>query len=222
MDNQDNEKNEDNVNGNDIKISIDNKPKVSKTIIILGILIVLAVVAVAIIVPRVLDSQEEKERILTTSTLEKVIKISDLYTFRAVYNGIAQVMNENEPDQIDYHVSYMSKVNAGFDFNKLDINVNEELKKITVTIPKITISNINVDIASLKYIFENPKANTSTVSEQAYKACIADAENESKKETTIYEIAEENAKNIVEALVDPFIKQLYSEYELEIVMESVK
>ena len=40
--------------------------------------------------------------------------------------------------------------------------------------------------------------------------------NESKNETAIYELAEENAHNIIEALIRPFIEQLDDEYQLQI------
>ena len=73
-----------------------------------------------------------------------------------------------------------------------------------------------MDIASLDYIFENSKANTETVSEEAYKKCIEDVTNDSSSEDAIYELAEQNAQNIVEALLSPFVEQLDSEYQLEI------
>lgn len=82
--------------------------------------------------------------------------------------------------------------------------------------PEVKITDINVDIASLDYIFENSKANTETVSEEAYKKCIEDVTNESSSEDAIYELAEQNAQNIVEALLSPFVEQLDSEYQLEI------
>lgn len=39
-----------------------------------------------------------------------------------------------------------------------------------MTIPKVEISDVNVDIASLGYILKNDKTNTETVSEQAYNS----------------------------------------------------
>ena len=68
----------------------------------------------------------------------------------------------------------------------------------------------------MECIFENNKANTSTVSEEAYKKCIEDVTNESKNEKKIYEIAEQNARNIIKALINPFIEQSDDGYELQI------
>ena len=137
-------------------------------------------------------------------------------TFEAIYNGIASVANEEKPENIDYYVSYEAKVKAGIDFEKVNLEVNEDEKRITVTLPEVKITDVNVDIASLDYIFMNKRANTETVSAQAYKKCIEDVTNESNSTTAIYEFAKQNARNIVEALIKPFIEQLDSEYELKI------
>ena len=103
-----------------------------------------------------------------------------------------------------------------FDFEKVEITVDNEKKVIAVKLPEIKITDVNVDITSLDYIFENNKANTSTVSEQAYKKCIEDVKNESSNENAIYELAEQNAHNIIEALISPFVGQLDAEYQLQI------
>jgi len=192
------------------------RKKTSKKLILPIMILVIVVAAVIFSTTWLFGGQEKKAEILTISELENIINISELSTFQAVYNGIAKVMNEKKSDQLDYYVSYEAKVNAGFDFEKLKIIKDEEVKKITVTIPEIKITDVKVDIASLDYIFKNNKANTNTVSEQAYKACIADATSESEKESKIYDLAKQNAKNIMEALISPFIKQLDSEYKLEI------
>lgn len=154
--------------------------------------------------------------IISKSTLEKIINVSDLSTFEAVYNGIAKVVNEENQEKVDYYVSYDAKVKAGIDFEKVEITIDDENKVISIKLPKIKLTDINVDITSLDYIFENDKANTPTVAEQAYKKCIEDVTNESSSENAIYELAEQNAKNIIEALVRPFIEQLDAEYQLQI------
>ena len=133
-----------------------------------------------------------------------------------VYNGVASVANEEKPENIDYYVSYEAKVKAGIDFELVEVEVNEAEKIITVTLPEVKITDVDVDIASLDYIFMNNKANTQNVSAQAYKKCIKDVTKESNSTDEIYESARQNARNIVEALISPFVEQLDSEYKLEI------
>lgn len=169
------------------------KPKIRVKSIVVAIGILLVIIAVPGIYLKAVS--KSKSEIITTSTLEKIINVNDLSTYESIYNGVTQVMNEKKPDKVDYYVSYKAKVKAGIDF-----------KKIT----------INVDISSLDYIFENKKSETATVSEEAYKKCKEDVKIKVNKEDAIYDYAAENAKNVVKALVEPFIQQLDEEYSLEI------
>ncbi|MBO5302546.1 MAG: DUF4230 domain-containing protein [Lachnospiraceae bacterium] len=178
-----------------------------KKYIFIAILFIIAIIAIFVLLNR--NNKEEKKEIISKASLEKMINVSELSTFEAIYNGVAEVRS-------DYYVSYEARVKAGIDFEEIDVAVDNETKKIVITLPKAQINEVNVDIASLDYIFQNEKANNETVAQEAYKACIEDVENESADEEAIYQLAEQNAKNIVEALVKPFVTQLDAEYELEI------
>ena len=182
--------------------------------VVFAVLIVVILAAVAIVVTR--NTKKEEPEIISLTALEKMVDVSDMSTFEAIYNGIAEVENEADPTQIDYYVSYEAKVKAGFDFENLNMQVDHDRKVITVKIPEIKITDVNVDIGSLDYIFENKKANTETVSEQAYKECIEDVTKESAEEKAIYELAKQNAKNTMEAIIQPFMEQLDEEYQLQI------
>lgn len=187
--------------------------KKSLVILICCFIVVILIITTILFVNK---NSRKKLEIITKSNLEKIINVSDLSTLEAVYNGIAKVTNNEEPDEVDYYVSYDAKIKAGIDFQQVDINLDNEKKVIKVKIPEIKINDINVDIASLDYIFMNDKANTKTVSEQAYEKCIEDVTSEVDTEDAIYELAKENAQNIIEALIKPFINQLDAEYKLEI------
>ena len=178
--------------------------------------IIIAIIVTALIIKIKIFNKKSEPTIISKATLEKVINVSDLSTFEAIYNGVAAVENEEKPENIDYYVSYEAKVKAGIDFELVEVEVNETDKVITVTLPEVKITDVDVDIASLDYIFMNNKANTQTVSEQAYKKCIKDVTKESNSTDEIYESARQNARNIVEALISPFVEQLDSEYKLEI------
>lgn len=184
------------------------------TIVVIGVVLI-SIVGFAI-VPQVFGNQDDKKDVITVLTLERIIKVSELSTFTAVYNGIAQVMNEEKTDEIDYYVSYEAKVNAGIDFDKIAISIDDREKTINITLPEVYITDINVDIASLDYIFLNDKANVSTSSQRAFKACEADVRTESEQQKAIFELATQNAKNILTALTRPIIEQLDAEYTLEI------
>lgn len=183
-------------------------------IIVGGIAVLLLIVIVLIVVVNL--KKDNKKEIISSATLKEIIEISELSTFEAVYNGVAQVMNEKKQEEIDYYVSYEATVKAGIDFEGIEIVVNPEIKEVIVTLPEIQIGDPNVDIASLDFIFLNDKANDETVAQEAYKACQNDVIDECSKEDAIHELAEQNAKNVVEALVKPFMNQVDAEYVLVI------
>lgn len=197
--------------------NVGSKKAINKKIVIAVAAGVVALILVGTLVVLLLKGEKETEpSIITTSTLEKILNVSDLSTFEAIYNGVAKVTNPDDPQEIDYYVSYNATVKAGIDFEQVVISVDEDAKIISVKLPKIKISDITVDIESMDYIFLNDDANTETVSEEAYKKCIDDVTRESNNETAIFELAEQNAKNIVEALIRPFVSSLDSEYQLQI------
>lgn len=185
------------------------------------LLILIGIVAIAAVVASIFllngkKGKEKEAQVVTVASLQKIINVSELSTFQAVYNGVADVMNEEDSEQCDYHVSYEAKVNAGIEFDKVKIDLDEEKKSIVVTLPEIEITDTVVDITTLDYIWEDKDANTDTVSQEAYKACIADVEKESKEQQAIYDLAKQNAKNVVEALITPFTQQFDSEYTVTI------
>ncbi len=75
------------------------------------------------------DQRHQKER-LTTASLEKIVEVSELSTYDAVYNGIVEVRNKENADQIDYYVSYESKVKAGINLADVQESVDNKNMKI--------------------------------------------------------------------------------------------
>lgn len=155
---------------------------------------------------------EPEPEIITVSTLEKIINVSELSTFKAVYNGIAEVRGDD--GKVDYYVSYDAAVDAGMDFENLKISVDNQKKEVTIAMPNVYITDVNVDISSLDYIFVDDKANTSSVSQAAFKACEEDVKTEVSTQDQIFTLAEQNAENILTALIKPIIEQLDAEYRL--------
>lgn len=187
-------------------------------LIIVFALMLAIIVALLTVISETSDKSvpEATPVIISEARIQNIINMSDLSTFEAVYNGIAKVPNADKPEKIDYYVAYEAKVKAGIDFEEVKLSVDSDEKLITVKLPKIKITETVVDIESMDYIFVNEKANTPTVSAQAYKQCISDVKDESSTEKAIYELAEQNARSIIEALISPFVLQLDDEYQLRI------
>lgn len=156
-------------------------------------------------------------RVISSTILEKMINVSELSSYQAVYNGIAEVHNEKKPEKIDYYVSYEARIKAGIDFAKVKIDVDHRQNRITLTLPEVGITSVDVDIESMDYIFRKAKADTATVSTEAYKKCVEDATAECNDNRAIIDVAGENVRNVLEALIQPFVGQFGTEYQLEIV-----
>lgn len=186
----------------------------------LGVICVITILVLALIAAFCLKGKskwDDKEpEVITISTLEKIIDVDELSTFTAVYNGVAQVMNKQKPEETDYYVSYEAKVNAGIDLEEIKITMDEESKEINIDIPNVHITDINVDIASLDFIFYNKKANTSSVTQEAFRACEEDVRRESEAQDAIFELAQQNAVNILTALTKPLVDQFAAEYTIVI------
>ncbi len=189
--------------------------------IAVGVILGLVVLIVVLLLIIGVDNTEgnNKKEIITTTAIEKIIKIDELSTFQAIYNGVARAYNTEEPEEIDFYVSYDARVQAGIDFNLLMTEIDPEAKLITVTIPKVKITDVIVDIQSMEFIFVDDDSNTATVSERAYKECIADVTNESAAEKQILALAQNNAENIIKALLNPFVEQSGADYSIKIVHE---
>lgn len=187
--------------------------------IIIVILIAIGLIAGGVILGISLnskDSNDGSEKVLTKQTLMKFVNVSELSTSTSIYNGVAKVMNEKKPEKVDYYVSYEAKVAAGIDFDKIEITVDPDEKKIVIKLPEAKITNIDVDVASMDFIFVDKRANKSTVTETALKACEADVDAESREQSAILDLAQQNAVNVATALVKPFVEQLDEEYTLTV------
>lgn len=190
--------------------------KIIRILLIILLVIIIAVVLIQFEPHKYFMGNEEKtEEIISVVTLENIIQKSELNTFQAYYNGIAKVMNKEESSEVDFYVLYKAKVYAGFNMSELELRKNEEMKKILVSIPEIEINDVNVETGTLEYMFVNKKADSNMVSKRGYDASIEDVTRESKKESAIYDLAKENAKNIVLALLKPFFDDLDETYTIE-------
>lgn len=174
----------------------------------------LLALAVYFLAHQAAQHKDEPPEIITVSTLEKILNVKDLSTFTAVYNGIASVKRDERAEQPDYYVSYEARVKAGIEMDRIEIAVDNDGKTVTVTLPDVDITEVNVDIASLDFIFYNSKADSSSVTQEAYKACEDDVKAEVQAQTAILDLAKQNAVNIIRALTSPIIEQLDADYQL--------
>ena len=194
------------------EVKTNKKPKIILGIVILIVLIVLII---GFKPGGVFRSSQNKVSPVSKSSLEKVLETRQLTTLQYTYNAIAEVKKEFF-DTIKYHVAYEGTVQAGIDFEDIDIDINEEKKLITITLPEVSIQNVIVNAESMEYIFNDDKYETETVASEAYSACVKDLQTRAEKEVQLLQMAKDNARDAVQALIEPWGKQVDEEYTIEI------
>ena len=197
--------------------------KIRKISVIVIVLAIIAVIAgKSFVIPFFLCVYKNKTTVVSKSNLEKVLQINELSTSTAVYNGVSSVTDPEDSDKVLYYVSYDATVKAGINTEDIQIEVrdSEEEKKVIVTLPKVTISDIEVNMGSLEYIFKDKNSNTESISKDAYQSAVADVKEECEKNEQLKELAKENAKNVIQGLISPILEQ--EEYQLEIRSEGDK
>lgn len=152
---------------------------------------------------------------ITESSLEEVFEISELQTADYIYNAITEVYDEDGKNR-EYYVAYEATVTAGIDFSKVIIKIDNERKTIAITIPEVTIQDTIVNPGTLEYIFEKDKYDNENVYKEAYAICQADIDKKASSESELLRLAKENAKQVIEALITPWVQQIDSEYTVTI------
>lgn len=184
---------------------------------LVGTVIGIAVVGVLIVTVPKLRSKNGVVTTVAKSSLEKIKEINELSTVRYTYNAIAKVYDgEGEKKSLKYYVAYEGTVTAGIDFNKIDFIEDEKNKTFTIVVPEPVIQTTDVDMSKLDFIFESSKYETENVTQEAYKASLADLEQRAAEDEAMMKMARENAVSTVEALFEPWMKQMKKEYQIEV------
>ncbi len=188
--------------------------KTHTTLIVL-VIGLLGVVLGGILIFSALNKEEgHKVTTISEASLQDIIEISELSTVDYTYNAIAKAVDEDE--EVKYYVAYEGIVTAGINFEKIDIEVDEENKKITFIVPDVEVQDIEVNMGTMEYIFEDDDYETETVSQEAYKISLADLENRVKEENMLFDLAKENAIESVKALFTPWIEQIDETYIVQV------
>ena len=183
-------------------------------------LIIITLIAVFVAGRKSMVPEAPEPVVITETSIKAIIESSAISTFEAVYNGIAEVYNEKKPLEVDCYVSYNAIVKAGFDMKEVKLTFDKETNHVDITIPKIAITEIKIDETSLDYLFYNEKINQSGIFSIALKACQDDVARASRYQQAIFELASNNAKSFMEALIKPFLDSFDEEYTLTIAQEA--
>ncbi len=166
-------------------------------------------------VEEVIVGEEGEFRFITESTLSEVVSTAVLYTASYPYNGFVGIKDAS--GEVKYYVAYKGHVKAGFDFDKVEVSLDEESNTITVILPELNPLEVSVD-NQLEYLFMDDKMNTEGLFAQAYAAAEEDLKNRMRDDSAIRKAAIESAKTAEMALVKPWVEQVDPErdYTIEV------
>lgn len=179
-------------------------------ILLIGAVLFASVVIVLLIV----FSGSGKSKLSVETSLKEIIVSSKLRTCEYTYNSIVEV---KDGEKTKYHVAYKGTVNAGFDFEKVEIV--RDGKKILVVIPDVEILEVLID-PELDYIFVKDKYDTEQTYAEATNACRKDLETKAVANETLLQTARESAEDTLSALIKPFERQLDDGETFEIVFDT--
>lgn len=188
----------------------------TKSKIVRIVVLILLVCGVAVAVPSLTKEDPPPPSIDTVGVLAVIKEKSFLSTVETHYMGLATVTDPKDYEDVLYHVTYDAVLKAGIDFSKVEVKADLIYKVLYVYIPDTVMTDFDIDITSLDYMFIDSKAETNTVTAEAYDACVIDAKQESLGMTAVRQLAEENAKKLIEALTLPFLSVMDEPYTLQI------
>lgn len=147
--------------------------------------------------------KEGEESIIVRSTLMDAIDISELSTSQFTYNGIAKVYKDEEQSKIKCHIRYTAKVKAGINMKDVDFEIDNDNLTVKPILPKIqlTVNLIEEDQNAFSFI----PSNVTLPLKDIIAICKKDASQEAEKSEELFEVAEDNLKSTIEALVYPIV-----------------
>lgn len=160
------------------------------------------------IITRVDGQIVKNNYMLTISTVEKIIKpASDLITTKYnykdadIYENYKQLFGKKVPFTTDKIVfTYKGTISVGIDLSGVKYVIDNENKKISITLPKLGIKSNEIDDSSFEYPFEsNSIFNTTGMSD--YTELLAKLKEKKEEEvisnTKFMDMAKQNTENVL-------------------------
>ena len=161
---------------------------------------VTSTILLLLLVIALLGGCSKGKTIVTESTLEKAVEVSDLSVAEYNYNGVYEHLKKDS-DKVDYRIKYDATVKVGINMGDIKFTIDEENQTVTPILPELTVNDVIVDTESLGYMPENAKVEVN----DAIKYCKQDVQAEAGESDQLNEVAKENLQTVVEALIKPLL-----------------
>ncbi len=175
---------------------------------IIGGILILAIIVGIIVIAAVNPAPK-----VTEETLFPTLKlVGELTTAELNYSGYKEYKDSGLPflNRSNFLMTYQASLRAGIDIEKIEIDVNNKTK--TVTLPAAEIQEVKVEPGTIKYYDEEFALFNFNSKEDSDKA-QAQAEEEAKvqaHEMGILEHADKHAKTLIENSLQTAVPEDYT------------
>ena len=137
--------------------------------------------------------QKSRPRVDAKGLMERLEECSDLTTAKNYYTGLVRFSEGSVPliNKNSFSMKYDAVISAGFDLEKVDIDVTDD--RVTVKVPKAEILDINIDPESLEF-YDNRTSLFRTDRKEATKQALVEAKKDAEEHATQKGILEEADK----------------------------
>lgn len=190
-----------------------NKGKNNKISLVILIILLLLTLGTAVVLVMAINGKfdvKEEIKTLTSSALMDTIDIAELSASEFRFNGIATIYNKKKTTKVDCQIKYEAIVKASIDMKEVIVDLDDSNKIAYIELPKITIKPM---IITKEDSFDFMPNDVTYGIEEITEICKKDAEEEAVKSNRLIEIAEENLKDTIKALLIPIL----DEFDYEIV-----
>ncbi len=155
---------------------------------------------------------------ITTSYISGIIEEgNDLNSAELQYSGLVTYEEGKIPfiDKKGFGMKYNATVRAGIDVKKIDIDVSDADKTVTVELPEPEIQSLEIDPDSIEFFDQKFALFKGDEKEDVTKA-VSEARKDAEKKTVTSDLlnkAADNAKKTIYGLLEPAI----GDYELVVI-----
>ena len=147
--------------------------------------------------------QKSRPRVDVQGLMERLEECSDLTTAKNYYTGLVRFSEGSVPliNKNSFSMKYDAVISAGFDLEKVGIEVTDD--KVTVKVPKAEIIDINIDPDSLEF-YDNKTSLFKTDRKEATKQALVEAKKDAEEhaaEKGLLEEADKRAEIIFKGIL---------------------
>ncbi len=170
-----------------------------KLVLCLGLIAIIIACFVRFVLPQ---NKSGSTSVNVSSILTEATDLAELSTGEFRYRGIADIYTNENRNQIRCRVCYNATVKAGIDMKKLQKDVDEKNKTVTVTLPDIDLKVTIVDEQSMSLLPSDADVGIDSMLRYSKE----DAEREARKSEELMNTAQDNLRATIEGLLYPILK----------------